>query len=262
MKTDLKLKGLKFYQITSMAIIFVTASAAQAYVFSIQDSGIGAYVKGRYATWSNGQTSFSQSSGTNNSWNGEFDYIPSYEFGVISSSKRMSWYLGLEIMSLPEQQITGSNSSSKTAYYNLTADISSINPKIGFEINLKTWTKSRAWINLEGGEAIVDIQNSYNFTSAGSTKYGLANFREEVKGQSAFGAAGLGFETLFSDTTTFSIELGYRYMDFTSLAHNLAVTNFQGAVSQGSSATTNSGGARSLDMSGPFAGVGLRIWMY
>jgi hypothetical protein len=241
--------------------VALAGAQAQAIVFNIKDAGFGFYLKGRYSPWTNGQTPFSESSGTNVSWNGQFDFIPSYEFGFLASSKRLTWKLGFEFLSLPQQNITGSDSTTKAAYYTIASNVSAVNPKIGFEFNLKTWNASRWYLTTEGGISYVDIQNTYAFTTAGTSKYGIANFREEVKGQQSFYAAGVGFETLLSDNTTFEFEGGYRVLDYTALTHNLAVTGFQGAVAVGAPANTNTGGPRDLNMSGGYAGVSFRVWI-
>ncbi len=73
---------------------------------------------------------------------------------------------------------------------------------------------------------------------------------------------GLGLETLMSDTTTVALELGYREIYFSSMTFTNSMTNFQGAQSQGSAANQNTGSARTLDLSGFYAAIDFRIWLF
>ena len=244
-----------------ISVLILGSSTAQAYVVSLKDSGFGAYLKGSYSPWSNGQDIFGNSSGNNMSFNGSSSFIPSGEFGFLFSSQRLTWKLGFEFLPIPTQNLTGSSRISTAALYNLSSNASAVNPKLGFEFNLKSWTNSRAWILAEVGESFIDIQNNYSFTTAGTTQFGLSNFTEEVKGQQLFYDAGIGFETILSDTTALEFDAGYRVLNYTTLTHNQAVTTFQGSVSSGTVATNNNGTNRSLNMSGAFAGVGFRFWI-
>jgi len=233
-----------------------------AKVFDMTGQSFGSYLRATYGPWSS-QDPFAQSSGTGVSFDNQYSGIESYEFGFLINTKRLTWRLGFEYVApQPLNTVNGNDSASGANYYSLSSTVASLDPKLGVELNLKTWKESRLWFLGEGGIAMLDIHNNYTFTAAGTTKYGIGNFNEEVKSTGTVYAAGFGFETLMSDATTVSFELGYRYLNFTNLTEASGVTNFQGNVGSGASATQNGGAARTLNMSGPYAAVSLRVWIF
>jgi hypothetical protein len=233
-------------------LLLLLPSFAHAVVFDMSKEKFGAYLRGTYEPWGNGTDPFAQSSGQN---------VSAYEFGFLFNAGRFNWRLGLEIIHPPALSNFNGSDSSGNLLYTASSEIIVYTPKIGVEFNLKTWKESRLWVSGQYGYATLTVQNSYNFTPAGTTQFGIPSFREVVSGTQSDVAASLGFETLLTDSTTFSMEAGYRTLDFNNLNLSSGVTNFQGAQSGGATATQNNGGARSLDMTGPFASVNFRFWI-
>lgn len=251
--------------ITTLFISVFLAQTTSAMVFDMSKEKFGSYLRGNYSPWANADTPFSQSSGTNMAFSDSFTNLLGYEFGVLYNTQKLTWRFGLEMIQPPQlSDLTGKDATSRTQYYTLTSSIAVVIPKIGLEVNLKTWKESRFWGHFEYGLANLTLQNSYKFNAAGSAHFGgLSDFREEIKANQAEYSAGLGVETLMSDATTISLELGYRFLQFSTMTHNLAATNFQGAQTVGGAAKRNDGTtARDLNMTGPYAGVSLRIWIY
>lgn len=217
--------------------IFLVSQNLYAYVFDMRQTQYGSYLRSSVSPWANGQTPWSQSSGTSVAWSDQFTNIWNYEFGFLYNSKSVTWRFGVEITQPPQLNgMVGSDTVSTTPYYSMMSSVSAVTPKIGMEINLRTWKDSRIWAYIEYGLANLTIQNSYNFTAAGTVKYGIANFREEVKSTQSKYSASLGYEVLATDTTTISLELGYQTLLFNNLTHNQVITNFQGPVTVGSAA--------------------------
>lgn len=252
----------KFFFFLFLFFVF----SAEAKVFSMGKSKFGSYLRSTYSPWANSESPFNQSSGNNVRWGESFTNLLSYEFGVLYNTSQITWRFGLEIISPPSLSgVTGKDSATNsTIYYRMDSTLSAVNPKVGIEVNLKTWAKSRFWMYFDYGLANLTLGNTYRFTAAGTAQFPVpgADFREEIKANSANYSGSFGFESLMSDNTTWCFELGYRMMQFSGLNHNVAATTFQGPVGVGSGATTNSGGARSLDMTGAFASFALRIWVY
>ena len=65
-----------------------------------------------------------------------------------------------------------------------------------------------------------------------------------------------------NDTTTFSIEAGYRMLNFTEIKHNKDNTTIGGAVTKGDTATNADGTNRELNLGGPYFGVMFRFWLF
>ena len=246
-----------------LSFFFLSASA-QAVVFDMGKEKFGSYLRSTFLpSWSGAADPFQQSSGTNMSFNNQFTNLSSYEFGFLFNSGVVTWRVGFEmIQPAALSGVSGSNASNGTLYYTLNSQISSYMPKLGMEFNLKTWHESRLWLYGEYGYATLTVQNSYNFTAAGTTQFGIPNFSETVTGIQSNYAASLGFETLLTDTSTVSFEAGYRMLNFGSMNESTAVTNFQGAQAKGAQALTNSGSPRNINLSGAFAAINLRIWVY
>lgn len=247
--------------------IFVLFSQmAFAKIFNMGKSSFGSYLRSTYSPWGNSQTPFSQSSGTGVSWNNGYTNMMSYEFGMLYNTATLTWRFGVEIFSPANLTgVTGKDSATNTTtYYTMDNTFSIVNPKIGIEVNLKTWPQSRLWMYFDYGLANLTLSNTFQFTAAGTAQFPTpgANFREEIKGNAGNYSAGMGFESLLSDNTTWCFELGYRMMQFSGLSHNVAANTFQGVVSSGGAANTNSGNGRDLSLSAVYAAFLLRIWVY
>lgn len=245
--------------------IFLSATV-EARVFNMGKESFGSYLRTTYGTWDKSKTPFeNSSSNTANplTYNTGFTTLTGYEFGFLYNYGATAFRFGFELIQPPKlSDITGTNAGS-IKQYDLGSELSVVTPKFGIEFNLKTWKESRAFFYGDYGLANLTLQNSYEFTTAGQTTYGLANFREEVKATASTYSLNLAFETLMSDTTTICLEGGYRFLKFAEMKHNVAVTNFQGTVAKGDKAYNEDGTtARSLDLSGPYVGLHFRFWIY
>jgi hypothetical protein len=245
---------------------FVFSMIVEARVFDMQTSQFGTYLKTSYAPWASWQVPFSQSSGTEVNWTDGFSKLTAYEFGMMYNTSQLTWRFGIEIVQPSNLTgVSGQDSGSGTVYYTLDSTMSVINPKAGIEFNLKTWPQSRLWMYFDYGLGNLTLSNTFRFTAAGTgwAQYPGANFREEIKGNVGNYSGAFGFESILNDTTTWCLEIGYRMMDLTGLTHNVAATNFQGAVTPGSPAMQNGGAlGREINMTGPYAAFQFRIWVY
>jgi hypothetical protein len=254
---------LKSKYVILALIVFIYASSSNAIVFDMSKAKFGSYLRSTYWNWGS-KTPFSQSSGTSVSWSDDYTNLWSYEFGFLYNSGTFTWRFGLEFIQPPQlSSVSGKDSVSQTAYYSMDSSMNAYMPKIGLEMNLNTWKESRLWMMLEYGAATLTVQNHYSFTAAGTTKYGISDFTEVVSDYESMTAASLGFETLMTDNTTFSIETGYRFLKFNNMSQSSAVTNFQGAQPVGAPALQNDGVTkRDIAMSSPYVAINLRIWIY
>ncbi len=248
------------------AVLFFSATPAHAVVFDMGKEKFGSYLRSSYLpSWQGATDPFAQSSGANLTFNDQFTNLWSYEFGFLINAGKVTWRVGLEVLQPPTlSNVSGKDAASGTVYYTMNSQITVYTPKIGFEFNLKTWKENRLWLCAEGGYSTLTVQNNYNFTAAGNTQFpGVANFREVVGGTQISYAVAMGFETLMSDSTTISLELGYRMMDFASMTETNSVTNFQGNQAGGAKALRNDGVTnRDINLSGSFVALNLRIWVY
>ncbi len=249
-----------FFSLFAGLILFPPFATAR--IFNMKKESFASYLRGNYDVNVPGQNSFSNSSGNKLTFDGGQTNSYGYEFGMVFSSGVVNTKLGVEVLQPPEAKGIAAKNTAGTELYKLDTAISDIILKMGFEFNLKTWVVSRFYMLAEGGYASLTLQNSYTFNSVGAAAFGLQDFREELKSSAMMAGGALGFETLLSDTTTFTIDLGYRYLNHTQLNHNLAVTSFQGPVTKGGIAYENDGvTARKLNLSGFQASIGFRFWL-
>lgn len=259
------MRSIFFSNLILCLCLLLPGLRAQARVFTIGKETFGSYLKYHYITTSIGKKPYEDSSGSSTKdFNSGYASNSSYEFGFNFSTPRVSTRLGIEIIKPPITGFAG-NDSSGTKLMDAGSEISGYAPKIGFEFNtyFKKAPNSRIYFMFEGGTANVTVYNGYTMTAAGAVAYPtVSSFREELKGSSVLAAGGIGFETVFFDSTTFVFELGYRSLKFSSLKHNAAVTTFQGAVAKGDTATDNVGDDRTLNLGGPYAAILLRFWIF
>jgi hypothetical protein len=236
-------------------------SVASARVFDMGKESFGAYLRGTYGNLSDGKAAFGYSSGSDLVFSKEVKNSPSYEFGFISHIWRARLKFGVELLAPSKMKDLAVQDLSGSDVYSLSSEWSVAIPKIGLEFSLDTQKQSRTYISADWGLGNLTVQNTYSFIEGQSAFPQMSDFREETKSSTTAISAALGLEFLAFDTTTLGLEAGYRWMNFTRIKHNQDVTSFQGSVSKGDPALTNSGETRSLDASGAFIGLQVRFWI-
>lgn len=241
--------------------ILLLSLQLQARILDLNLESFASYLKAHYLPALPGIDPFADSSGAGISWNGRHSHLMGYEFGFLWNGSRLNWKLGVEILQAPEQKGIQGLSSSGATLFTMNSAVSGFLLKTGFEGHIHRSKQSRVSVIAEGGSAQINLQNTYFFSSAGASLFSLSDFREEIAGTGVFLAGGLVYETHLSDTTTIFFETSYRSLKFLSFFHQSAITGFQGNVEKGDPALTNSGIARSLDLSGVGYSFGLRFYL-
>ncbi len=231
-------------------------------VFDIKSETFGSYFKGTYASGLVGKSMFESSSGTGVTFDKTADYNFSGEFGFLWARSFMVLRLGAEVIRTRSLQGTKGTDASDVELYKMNSDVNVFNPKVGVEFSFFRSSIARAFFGGSVGQATVTVQNSYAFTSAGNTTFNnLADFTEAGT-QTVTSAEGLvGFECLFSDTTTFVFDAGYRSLKASALARKADVTTFDGAQTAGEPLKNSDGTQKTLDMSGLFVGLAFRFYL-
>lgn len=239
------------------------SATAQARELDLTSEKFAPYIRGEYQTWGKKQSTFDTSSGTGNSFKGEIPFLSNYEFGFVYSIREVSLRFGFEVIYPATVKGISATNAAGTELFTLDSDVSAYVPRLGLDINIKNWQRSRIFLNATYGIANLTVQNSYGFTTDGSAAYpGMTDFREETKATAPLTEVSLGWEFSAFDTTTIVLDAGYRALKFDSLTHNVPVTSFQGAVGKGDKALDTNGVARKLDLSGPFASLQFRFWVF
>lgn len=238
-----------------LLFILALSSAAEARVFDMSKASFAPYLRGTYTPMSMTDGLYSDSQGTGATMSNKVSYDASGEVGVLYAGKALSLRLGVEYLMLPRSNQTSSNSM-----YTMDSAATVLTPKIGFEINLKSWQTTKFFLLLSGGYANLASKTQYSFLPAST--YGLSDFSESLKGSTVSGEAALGFEGLLSDSTTYALEAGYRYMNFSKLTYSSSGTNFKGAFASGDTAVNADGSNRTLNLSNIFVGFSFRFFLH
>jgi hypothetical protein len=189
-------------------------------------------------------------------------YNLSGEFGFFATSGPVGFKLGVEVVKPRVLEGIVAKDANDTPVATIKSETQAIIPKLGLVFSLKRAEHSRLSLGILGGSAQVLMSNTYVLTTAGQTAYpGVADFTEEGKAIVTTYEAVLTYEHLFTDTTTIGFEVGYRSLNVTGLTHASDNTTFQGAVTKGSPVVNADGGARSFDLSGPFAGMAFYFYL-
>ena len=160
-------------RVSLLAIVMLLAISAQARVFDMGKERFGSILRTTYLPAVPGDLPFSTSGGNNVSFNDRYTATSSYEFGVIFASGRVNTRLSFEIIQPAEKKgILGSDAAG-TQLYTLSNSFSVFMPKLGLEFVLLQRPESRIFFALEAGSGSLTLQNSYAFTPAGSSAYGI-----------------------------------------------------------------------------------------
>ncbi|OQW47290.1 MAG: hypothetical protein A4S09_15970 [Proteobacteria bacterium SG_bin7] len=248
-----------FFSLVLFALNF--SSTASARVFNFADLNVSSYLRGAGGTAYFGNDAFGNAGGSGATYSEGVLYQFSGEFGFSFELSSMTARLGFE-MHRPQHltNYEAKNSGGTTLYY-VDSDIISYSPTLTFEIPLSKSQTTKSYTFLGAGYAYVTMKNQITFTSAGTSAYSLADFIEDTKGQTIFGIAGWGFETLMVDNVTFGMEFGYRYMEVYRMVHKAASTNFLGSSAEGSAVKNTGGTDRFLNLSQPFMSFVFRFYI-
>ncbi|MEZ0393080.1 MAG: hypothetical protein ACAH59_12740 [Pseudobdellovibrionaceae bacterium] len=255
---------LRWFRLFSIAFLLMGISRAQAKVFNFANVKLAAYLGGGFGpAQENTLLSKANSDSANTvTLNSEHSYRYSGEFGVIAGGSKVNLGFGLEVLRPRELTDSSGKNSSDTELYTVTSEISVLIPKVTLEVTLKSWPKSRLFLNGQAGWATLTARNSFTFTADGQTAYsGLEDFYEDLRGMAPMYGGAMGFEKVFSDSTTYVFHAGYRSLVFDEVQHNRDVTTFQGAVTKGDKALNTDGQNRSIDLSSYFIGFMFRFWI-
>lgn len=245
--------------------VLMNAAGAQARVFSFEDESFGAYFRSTRSSTAFTNTLLSKSNATTANpvtMNSEVDYNFSGEVGMVYAYRRLAMRIGLEAIIPPAISNRKGEFSDGTEAYRVTSEVSVIMPKVTMEVNLMKWSDSKVFLFGGAGSANLTGRNSYVFTSAGSTALGVSEYYEDLRGVAVMGEGGLGYERILFDTTSFVVEGGYRAITFTKVNQNRDVTTMNGAVVKGDKALNADGSDRAINLSGVYASLSFRIWIY
>lgn len=241
--------------------LVLSSLSANARVFDINSESFAAYFKFNYSPSTLKKTTYEKVSPFGETFSGDITAIYGGEFGFVYSARYLNLRFGLEVVRPPTLAVVASNSSG-TKLYDLSSEITAVIPKIGIEYNIRQWRESRLYLNGNYGLGNIGMTNSYTFTATGAASpMNGVEYTEEGRGTATLAEGSLGLETLMFDTTTLVLEAGYRQLNFTTLTHNRSATTLNGSKVKGDAMLNTDGTARTVNMTGSYAGLMFRFWI-
>lgn len=251
-----------------IAVLFflLISSVSQARIFDMGKAKFASFLRGSFQPWGKGGSTFENSSGAStDTFNKNWTSVNSYEFGLLySGSGAFIWKFAIEILQPPKLGGNTGGSAAGVQHFDFSSELNVVTPKIGLEIPIKQWKATRLFFGAEYGMANMTAQNNYSNINAGVYP-AVPDYREEVKSVGSQIAGEIGFETLMSDTSTFCIDIGYRQLKFSAIQYNVDVTPLSQPGTpavKGDAAKNNDGTSRAVDLSGVYASVSFRIWIF
>ena len=170
--------------------------------------------------------------------------------------------LGLELIrpkSIVEHE---AKNPAGTVLYSVDSEILGINPILTFEWSFIKSKESKVYAFAGGGLSVTRMQNTFTMTADGISELGVSSdFIEKGVANDVAGHIGFGFEILMVDNVTFMSEVGYRSLIARTFKSSTTTTSFVGAIAEGDVLKNHDGKDRSVDLSGPFVGIGFRFYL-
>lgn len=253
--------------IYKLAIVFLAVaatSAAHARVFNFKEATLGAYVRGTGGKSAVGQDPFGNSSGGDTIISEETNWDYSGELGAqLSLGDKVNLRLGVEaIQHRPVTEAKGTNQSGAERF-TLDSDVFIFNPNATLEYIYHANGHWRFYALAGAGLADVTVVNSYKMTALGTADYGVGDFDEKMHASVYSGHVGTGFEALFTDNATVSMDLNYRYLKVQTIKYKGDTQSIvaPGGVTKGETAYNQDGNKRTLDLGGVYVGVTFRFYL-
>lgn len=253
-----------FCRLGFFTLFLFSSHVVQARVFDFKSATVAPYIRGTGGTTPLGQDAFIHGSGVGTTLTSKSNYNYSGEVGLnMKIADIANLRLGAELISaIPVSNARGTNAAGAERF-SLNSNLTVFNPNATIEVFLLKGASARLYSFAGIGYGVANLTNSYTMTSTGTDELGgLSSYDEKAVGSSLTYTVGMGFETVFSDNVTLSLDAGYRYLQLQNMTHTGPVTTIaQGSVAKGDVLKNPDGTARRLDLGGAFVGLTFRFYI-
>lgn len=256
------MRGISTVWLSLILLALSETSAARVFDFSKEKAA--AYFRGTAGLSDVQQEAFIHSSGTQSDIDGKVEYNLSGELGfVFGFMGNMNIRLGAEALQTKSLQTKGNLTGTSQELFTLDSDVFIFNPNLTIELVIGQRDIFRGYVYGGVGWAMVTLDNKYTMTTLGTTTYtGVSSYTEKSETERFSGHAGAGFEVLMADTTTFSLDVGYRYLPIERLKYKADVVAINGNKVKGTEVVNSGAGDfRQFDMSGAYIGATFRFYI-
>lgn len=239
------------FLLLGLGILTLHTGVAEARVFSFANENLAAFIRGGGGISRANQDAFANSSGTQTDFSGPgAQYNFSGEFGFLYASGPLRFRLGIEALSPKKVEATGKNTSD-VDLVKVTSTVFSYAPMLTLEYVYSQAGSVLFYSYLGVGYANVTVDNKYEMAAQGLITYNpLTDHTEKSETTAMPIVGGLGFETMFVDNVTFSLDFGYRHLKINNLKYKADVSTFTGSESKGQPVQNHDGSNRQLDLGG------------
>lgn len=246
-----------------MTVLMMTASldCAEARKFDMKNERFATYFGGSYGLSNLGDYAFGQSGGTGVQTDQAVRTNYSGEFGVTFTSDHGGIRLSGEyLLGKALAGVNGTNASG-TSYYTLNSQVTAIIPMVSAEAPVWRGLESRLMVGGGLGYAFVYLDQEYFMTSAGTSALGVSNYVEKSSTRTLAWKLYVSAETLFVDSSTITIEGGYRSVKVGSLQSTKDTAAISGAQTEGSDIKNMDGSLRAFDLGGAYMSLYFRFYL-
>lgn len=236
---------------------------SEARVFDFKEKNLSAVLDGAFGLSLMGQEGFAANKGSNVALSESLDYMQSGRIGFgYNAHEFLNLLFVLEVLKPMSIKGASGTNLSGTELYTFSSSALILNPSVFIEYSYSKMGNVRYFIFLGAGMAQLTMDNQYEINSTGESELGVSSYTEKLKGTSTNGSLGFGLEAHFVDTATFSLYSGYRIFQVKELKHSSTVTTYaEGDVAEGDTVYNGDGSKRTMDLSGPYVGMGFRFYI-
>jgi hypothetical protein len=247
--------------LSQLAALMFLSQVALAKPFDYNKETFAAYCTGTYGPLAKGDSLISDSSGAGTHFDKKISSLMGAEIGVLYRRERVTLRGGVGFF-VPQRYtaLAGLDASNQTLF-NLVHRVYTYSPQGSIELDFYHSQTARAYVGAGAGYAVLNGSSEYTFTPAGTTAYGVSDYKETFSGTAIQKYGYLGYEFLLSDHVTFSINGGYRDLTFTTLKASGSYATLTGAYTEGKPLVNNNGDNRRYVMSGFYTTIGLQFFI-
>jgi hypothetical protein len=234
---------------------------AEARVFDFKSETFAVYFGGSFGNSNASAGAFALATPTDVAYDKKVATAATGEFGLLFSGTKFNLKIGAEYLMPRDQTGVNATDANNTPLFSLSSKISAIIPEVIIEMMPYRGNASRAILGAGYGYALVSLSNEYTMTSAGTSRFGVGDYKETGTG-SAFMLEGYaGWEFFFVDTTTVVLQAGYRYCQVKSINSSQDTNAIPGAQKSGQEILNSDGSRRAMDLGGGFVGINFRFFL-
>lgn len=255
-------RALKIAPVLSAILaVLLGGSPAEARKFDFKSEVIATYFRGSYGPSLLGEGSYARSSGDGVTVDKTPTTNVSGEVGFVYATTRVNFRAGVEFLTHREMTGVVGTKADGTELFQLTSKVSAVMPMATIELLPYVSSESKVIIGVGTGIALLSVQNAYTMTTDGATYLSVGDFTEKASGQASASQIYLGYETLFTDTVTVMLDLGYRYIPVRTVQSSQDQTTTSGTYATGADLNNNDGSLRNMNLGGAFVGLGFRFYI-